>query len=94
MDTPCMLRKKLQIMNKHGLHARAADKFVKTAMHYGSEIEVLCNGKQANGKSIMSIISLGAKKGSEIELIIKGNDETNALNGLQELIYAYFGENQ
>lgn len=89
-----MLRKKLHIINKHGLHARAADKFVKTAMHYGSEIEIVFNGKHANGKSIMSVMTLGAKKGSEIELVVKGTDEKKALEGLEQLIEECFGENE
>lgn len=94
MDTGCMLRKKVQIVNKHGLHARAADKFVRTAIRYGSEIEVVFNGKHANGKSIMSVMTLGAKKGSEIELLIQGSDEKKALKGLEQLIEDCFGENE
>ena len=94
MDTSCMLRKKLHIVNKHGLHARAADKFVKAAMHYGSEIEIVFNGKQVNGKSIMSVMTLGAKKGSEIELLIQGSDEKKALTDLEQLIEACFGEKE
>ncbi len=89
-----MLRKKLHIVNKYGLHARAADKFVKTAMHYGSEVALVYNDKQVNGKSIMSVMTLGAKKGSEIELLIQGSDENKALQGLAQLIEDRFGEKE
>lgn len=94
MGISTMLRKKIQIINKHGLHARAADKFVKTASHYGSEIEIIYNGKHANGKSIMAVMTLGAKKGSEIELVVKGRDEEKALKELEDLIESRFGEKE
>lgn len=92
MNTNTMLRKKLQIVNRHGLHARAADKFVKMAMHYGSQIEIEFKGRQANGKSIMSVMMLGAGKGSEIELIVHGADEKRAMHDLEQLIAERFGE--
>ncbi|HKY70257.1 MAG TPA: HPr family phosphocarrier protein, partial [Gammaproteobacteria bacterium] len=51
-----MIRKKIQIVNKLGLHARAAAKFVQSASHFQSDINVLRNGKTVNGKSIMGVM--------------------------------------
>lgn len=89
-----MLRKKIQISNRHGLHARAADKLVKTAMHHGSEVEIIFNGRHADAKSIMAVMMLGAKKGSELELEINGEDELETFEDLERLIVNHFGEGE
>ena len=87
-----MLKKKLQISNRNGLHARAADKLVKTALHHSSEVEIICNGRHADAKSIMAVMMLGAKKGSELELEIQGEDELETFTDLEKLITDHFGE--
>lgn len=89
-----MLRKKVAIINKLGLHARAAAKFVAVAGHYESQIEVEHNERRVNGKSIMGVMMLAASKGSEVELIISGRDQDAAYDALSELINDRFGEGE
>jgi len=80
------------IINKLGLHARAAAKFVTLASLFQSDINLKRNGQDVNGKSIMSVMMLAAAKGAEIELIIDGTDEKQAMQSLLELIENRFGE--
>lgn len=87
-----MLQQTTTIVNKLGLHARAAAKFVTQASQFDSEINVKRNNQDVNGKSIMGIMMLAAAKGSEIELIIDGTDEKQAMLSLLELIANRFGE--
>jgi len=87
-----LLQQTTTIVNKLGLHARAAAKFVTQASQFDSEINVKRNNQDVNGKSIMGIMMLAAAKGSEIELIIDGTDEKQAMLSLLELIANRFGE--
>lgn len=87
-----MIRKNVIIINKLGLHARASAKFVSCASRYASQIEVARDTKLVNGKSIMGVMMLGATKGSSIELIVAGDDETEALAALEALIMNRFDE--
>ena len=87
-----MIQKTTTIVNKLGLHARAAAKFVTEASLFDSDINVKRNGQDVNGKSIMGVMMLAAAKGSEIELIINGDDEEQAMQSLLELIANRFGE--
>ncbi len=87
-----MLKQRLSIINKLGLHARAAAKFVDVASRYQSDIDVQCNGQSANGKSIMSVMLLAAAQGSELDVTITGDDETEAMAGLAALLAARFDE--
>ena len=89
-----MIRKKIQIINKLGLHARASAKFVATSSRYGSSIEVIKDKKTVNGKSIMGVMTLAAAKGTEIELVIDGDDENDAMEALANLINDRFGESE
>jgi phosphocarrier protein HPr len=89
-----MLKKKVTIVNKLGLHARAAAKFVNHAGHFASEIEVSKNGHKVNGKSIMGIMMLAATKGAELELIVDGEDEQAMMDDIVNLINNRFGEDE
>lgn len=89
-----MLKKHITIINKLGLHARAATRFVNEAGRYASDIMVKKGEQQVNGKSIMGVMMLAASKGTEIELIIDGEDEDNALAGIEQLINDRFGESE
>ncbi len=89
-----MIIKQTTIINKLGLHARAATKFANTAMQYSSTISVTCNGKSIDGKSIMSLMLLAASKGTEIEIRVDGEDEENALSALIALIDNKFEETE
>jgi len=87
-----MVEKKLTILNHTGLHTRPASQFVKTANQFESEITIQKGDASANGKSIISIIALGASKGSEICLRAEGPDEQEAIDALSTLIENKFGE--
>jgi phosphocarrier protein len=89
-----MLRQTLTIVNKLGLHARAAAKLVKLASQFESAIQVKRQQREVNGKSIMGVMLLAAAKGSEIELIVEGTDETTAMTQLSELVQSGFGEEE
>lgn len=81
-----MVEKTIVIKNETGLHARPASLFVQKAAKFKSGIKLQKDGKEANAKSIISVLSLGASKGSEITIICNGEDEQDALNGLVELL--------
>lgn len=85
---------KTTIINKLGLHARAAAKLVSTASEFESEIHLRCNGQKVDAKSIMGIMMLAASIGTEIELIANGPDENDAISTLTELFAARFGEEE
>ena len=87
-----MLRKRIIIINKLGLHARAAAKFVAIASRYSCLVELAKNDHCVNGKSIMGVMMLAANKGTEIELMVDGEDEEQALSDLETLINDRFGE--
>lgn len=87
-----MLQQTTTIINKLGLHARAAAKFVTQAALFESHVNLKRNGQNVNGKSIMGVMMLAAAKGAEIELIIDGTDEKQAMQSLLELIENRFGE--
>lgn len=89
-----MISKQVVISNKLGLHARAATKFANLCGRYGCKMQVCCNGKTIDGKSIMSLMLLAASKGSTIEVIADGQDEEEALNALLTLIEDKFGEGE
>ncbi|MEX2524527.1 MAG: HPr family phosphocarrier protein [Gammaproteobacteria bacterium] len=87
-----MQRKKITIINKLGLHARAAAKLVQTASAFESEIYLVQKDKKVSGKSIMGIMMLAASRGTEIELVISGKDEEQAMAEIEALIQDRFGE--
>lgn len=89
-----MIRQSVTIINKLGLHARAAAKLVGTASRYESQIRIAKDGREVDGKSIMSVMMLAASRGTEIELIIDGADEAEARDELVALIEDYFGEGE
>lgn len=89
-----MIRHKVLIVNKLGLHARAAAKLVSTASRFDSRILLGKDAREVDAKSILSVMMLAASKGTEIELIIDGPDEENAKAALVELIADYFGEGE
>jgi len=89
-----MIEKKMTIINKLGLHARAAAKLVTLASGFQSTIELKSNTKAANGKSIMGIMMLAACQGSELTFVVCGNDEQAAIEALEKLIHARFDETE
>lgn len=89
-----MLRQTVTIRNKLGLHARAAAKLVNTAGRFDSSVTVANGGKSADAKSIMGIMMLAASQGTELELRVEGEDETQALESVVSLIDDLFGEEE
>jgi phosphocarrier protein len=84
----------MTIVNKLGLHARAAAKFVTCASGFGAEIWVCRDGREVNGKSIMAVMMLAAAKGSAIEVRAEGEDAADALDALEQLVATRFGEEE
>ncbi|MGD9487748.1 MAG: HPr family phosphocarrier protein [Calditrichaceae bacterium] len=87
-----MIEEILRIKNKNGLHARPAAHLVKIAGKFASEIKILKDGLEVNGKSIMGVMMLAAETGSELVLQIDGDDEMEAMNAIKELIDKNFYE--
>jgi len=87
-----MILKQIEIINKLGLHARAAAKFVTTASRYASDIHIIKDGTRVNGKSIMGIMMLAAAKGSILELEVEGPDQREAFDAISSLINNRFDE--
>jgi len=89
-----MLERDITIINKLGLHARAAAKLVNTASAHAAEVLIRKNGQEVNGKSIMGVMMLAASQGTQIQLRISGEDEQAAMQALVELIDNRFGEGE
>lgn len=87
-----MLSKDMQIVNRLGLHARAAAQLVKLANTFSSEIAVVKDGDRVNAKSIMGILMLAAVCGSTITLEIEGEDAELAMASIEEMVKDGFGE--
>jgi len=87
-----MIRRSVTIINKLGLHARAAAKLVSLASQFGCDVKLVKNTTEVNGKSILGVMMLAAAKGTELGLIADGTDETKALDALEELIGRRFDE--
>lgn len=87
-----MLCKELPVINRLGLHARAAARLVNLASTFDSEVQLARNGRTVNGKSIMGVMMLAAGHGSKIEVRIDGPDEVHAMAQLEALVAGRFGE--
>jgi len=89
-----MQQRETEIINKLGLHARAAAKLTQLAAKYQCEVSLARNGRKVNAKSIMGVMMLAAGKGSRVVLETDGPDETEAMEAIVALIGDYFGEGQ
>jgi phosphocarrier protein len=89
-----MIIENITIVNKLGLHARAASKLVNCASQFESEVFITRKGNRVNAKSIMGVMMLAASKGSELELEVEGNDEQSCRDAMVELINDRFGETE
>ena len=87
-----MISKKVTIINKLGLHARAASKLVNTSSQFASDVFIDKQGNKINAKSIMGVMMLAASKGTEILVEVEGNDEQDCMKAVTELIENRFGE--
>lgn len=89
-----MISENITIINKLGLHARAAAKLVSTASSFQSTVELEKGTQRINAKSIMGVMMLAASKGTDITVYTEGDDETEALVALKTLINDRFGEGE
>ena len=88
------LSKEVEIINKLGMHARAAAKFVQLATSFDCNIDLERNSKRVNGKSIMGVMMLAASKGSNITIYADGSDAQKSIDKLEELIKNRFDEDE
>ncbi len=86
------ITRKLTIVNKRGLHARAAAKLVTLAERFGAAVDVSKDGQEVSARSIMGLMMLGAGIGSTIELRAEGWDAKEAMDAIAGLIEAGFDE--
>ncbi|HMB05608.1 MAG TPA: HPr family phosphocarrier protein [Isosphaeraceae bacterium] len=91
---PPVVRRPVEITNSLGLHMRPADKFVKLALQFQSEIRVYHNGTEFNGKSILDLTSLAAECGTRLDLEARGPDAAQAVEALTGLVLAQFYEDE
>jgi len=89
-----MLYTEAEIVNKLGLHARAAAKLTQLASGFQSEMWLTRNGRRVNAKSIMGVMMLAAGKGAKISIETDGSDADAALQAVLKLIVGKFGENE
>lgn len=87
-----MAERSVQIVNKHGLHARPAAEMVKAASRFKSDITIARDDLEVNGKSIMGVMMLAAEFGASITLRASGPDADEALDALSLLVSSRFGE--
>lgn len=87
-----MIQQEIEIINKLGLHARAAAKLVAVAAHYSSSIQIGKDGQLVDAKSIMSVMLLAASKGTVLSVEISGSDEQEAWRAIETLIQNRFDE--
>ncbi|MCC2657378.1 MAG: HPr family phosphocarrier protein [Panacagrimonas sp.] len=86
------MERTVDIVNRLGLHARAAAKLVTLASKFSSDVRVRKDAREVSGKSIMGVMMLAAAQGSQITLIVEGEDAEKALDELCGLIADRFGE--
>ena len=89
-----MITKTITIINKLGLHARAAAKLVATASRFSSHIELKKQSRDVNAKSIMGVMMLAATQGTALEISAEGEDEADAMLAIENLIQDKFGESE
>jgi len=87
-----MYSESIVVQNKTGLHARPAASFVQTASKFKSSITIEKDSEQANAKSMLSLLAIGASTGSTVTVTAEGEDEGQAVKTLIELVRSKFGE--
>ena len=87
-----MVERTVHIVNKNGLHARPAAEIVKTSAKFQSEITLIKEGMEVNGKSIMGVMMLAAECGAALVLRADGADADAAVEALAQLVANKFGE--
>lgn len=89
-----MIEKHLTIINKLGLHARAATKLAATCNHFACSIKTGIGDKTVDAKSVMALMLLAAAQGTQLQFTFDGKDEAEACKAITALIADYFGEGE
>lgn len=89
-----MIESTVTIVNKLGLHARAASKLVNCASGFAADVWISRGVREINSKSIMGVLTLAAGRGTELKLRAEGSDEDAAIAAISALIADYFGESE
>lgn len=89
-----IVEKDIKIINKLGLHARAAAKLVKLCAGYKSSITLSKDDKTIDAKSIMGVLMLAAPQGTTLRLTVEGEDADSAASEIEDLFLGYFGEGE
>ena len=87
-----MIEARVPIVNRLGLHARAAAKLVHTASSFESDVHLISDGEEVDAKSILGVLLLAAAQGMSLVVRCSGRDEHNALAAVTQLIASRFGE--
>lgn len=87
-----MVEREVSVINRLGLHARAAAKLVQLLSQYRARATLVCRGREVNGKSIMGVMLLAAGQGTSLTLRLDGEDEVAALEAACVLFARYFDE--
>lgn len=87
-----LLQKTVAMVNRRGLHARAAAKFTKLAAQYLADVTVQRNSTVVPGRSLMGLLTLGASMGKEVTISCDGDDAQEALEALCDLVERGFDE--
>jgi phosphocarrier protein HPr len=88
------VRREVQIVNRLGMHARAAAAFVKLATRFQADVDVERGEERVNGKSIMGLMMLAAARGTTVTLVCDGPEAEQAADALERLIRDRFGESE
>ena len=87
-----MLQRQLIVRNRSGIHARAAAKIVTLCARYRSRVVLFCNGRAADGKHMIALLTLSAAMGAQVVIEVNGPDESEAVAAVTRLISDGFGE--
>ena len=87
-----MQKREITIVNRLGLHARAAAKLVTLCTRYQSAVTVYANGKRADGRRLIALLMLSASLGVQVSIEASGPDEAKAMSAITRLISDGFGE--
>ena len=89
-----MISEQVKVVNKLGLHARAATKLVNCASGFDAKISVARGARKVNAKSIMGVLTLAAAIGTELTIETDGHDEAEAMRAVSRLFQDFFGEGE
>jgi len=92
VESPVRASRQVMVCNTAGLHARPCHAIASTALGFQSDLEVACEGRRANGKSILELMTLDAARGKLLEFHAQGPDAEGLVEALERLVASGFGE--